>query len=184
MWRERQPLRFSVKMDYLFAIILILLNGLWLFTVILGLPGTWLMIISALLLAWSPYGHDMFSLGVLIAVAVVAVIGEVLEFITGVYGAKKAGGKKRGALGALIGGFIGGIIGTVIVPVPVIGSLIGACVGAALGAWGLEMTGGRDMQSSVRSGVGAGVGRLAGTVLKLACGLIIYITLAVAAFWP
>jgi uncharacterized protein YqgC (DUF456 family) len=174
-------------MDYLIATSLVLLNAVWLILVILGLPGTWLMVVSTVLVAWWRWDATpapMFTLGPLIVIAVLALIGELLEFGAGVVGTKVAGGSKRSAVGALVGTLVGGIIGTFAIPVPLLGSLIGACLGAALGAWGVELVGGRPMRESLKSGAGAGVGRLAGTLVKLVAGALIWLVVAVAAFWP
>ena len=46
------------------------------------------------------------------------------------------------------------------------------------------MAGGRTMTASLRSGAGAGAGKLAGTLSKLAVGVAIWLIIAVAAFWP
>ena len=176
-------------MIYLWASLLVLLNGLWLGLVVLGLPGNWLMVLSTALVAWWQWeagadGDPMFSLTPLVVIVVLAFAGEGFELLAGMYGSKKAGGTRWGSVGALIGGVIGGIVGTIFIPVPVLGSLIGACGGAGLGAWGLEFTGGRTMADSLRSGAGAGVGKLAGTLSKLAVGAAIWLVIAVAAFWP
>jgi hypothetical protein len=174
-------------MTHLWAILLIVLNTAWLALVVIGLPGNWLMAVSAVLLNWWGPGRaagspPMFSTGVLIAIAGLALAGEACEFGAGLAGAKQAGGTRRGALGALIGALAGGIVGTFFIPL--LGSLVGACVGAALGAWALELTGGRSQRASLKSGVGAGVGRLAGTLAKLGAGIVIWLIVAVAAFWP
>ncbi|MFH1747127.1 MAG: DUF456 family protein [Planctomycetota bacterium] len=70
------------------------------------------------------------------------------------------------------------------IPILILGSLIGTCGGAAIGAWGFELYGGRELRASVKSGVGAGLGRLTGTLGKVVIGAIIWILVAVAAFWP
>ena len=67
---------------------------------------------------------------------------------------------------------------------PVVGSLVGACGGAFVGALLLELQKGEAFDFAVRSGKGAAVGRFWGTVSKLAVGVLIWITLAVAAFVP
>lgn len=182
-------------MIYVWAIGLVLLNAVWLALVVLGLPGTWLMVATTAIVAWWQWGppattsgpasdQGMFSLGTLITIAVLALIGEVLEFIAGVLGSKRAGGSRAGAVGALVGGLIGAVVATFAIPIPVLGSLIGACGGAFLGALGMELAYGRRMRESVQSGVGAGVGRLVGTGIKLAAGVAIWVIVAVAAFWP
>ena len=176
-------------MVYVLATALILLNALWLSLVVLGLPGTWLMVVSTMLVAWwqldgGAAGGPMFSGVVLIVIVALALAGELLELFAGAAGSKQAGGSRRGAVGALIGALIGGIVGTIVIPIVVVGSLVGTCGGAAIGAWALELQSGRDMRPSLKAGLGAGVGRLAGTVAKLILGIGIWLIVAVAAFWP
>lgn len=177
-------------MTYLWATLLVLLNTLWLVTVVLGLPGTWLIVVSTALLAWWQWPDEasgqagMFGIATLITITAIAAIAEIAEFITGVLGSKRAGGTRWGSVGALIGAFVGAIVGTVLIPIPLLGSLIGACGGACVGAWGLELAGGRKMRESAKAGVGAGVGTFAGRVIKLVAGIVIWLIVAVAAFWP
>ena len=111
-----------------------------------------------------------------------ALLGELAEFLASVWGTKKFGGTNWGAGGALLGTLVGGLVGTFAIPVPVLGSLIGACAGAALGAWGFELWAGQKMKLSLKSAAGAGIGRLSGTVAKLAAGVLIWVVAAVAAF--
>jgi uncharacterized protein YqgC (DUF456 family) len=177
-------------MLYFWATLLIVLNTLWLATVILGLPGTWLIVASTALLAWWKWpeeGSDqtgMFSIATLIVIVVLAAVAEIAEFVTGAIGSKRAGGTRWGSVGALLGAFVGAIVATFMIPIPVLGSLVGACGGACLGAWGLELAGGRKMHESARAGVGAGVGTFAGRMVKLVAGVVIWLIVAVAAFWP
>ena len=177
-------------MNYLLATSLVLLNTVWLLLVIVGLPGNWLMVGGTLLVAWWRWdtvgaaGGPMFGIPVLVSICALAVVGEILEFFAGVVGSKTAGGSRRGAAGALLGALGGAVVGTFAIPVPVLGSLLGTCAGAALGAWGFELHAGRAMRASLKSGVGAGIGRLTGTVLKAIVGVMIWIVVAVAAFWP
>ena len=177
-------------MTYLWASILTLVNLFWLATVVLGLPGTWLMVVSTTLLAWwqrPDEGSDdvgMFAIPTLVVVIVLALAGEIAEFFTGVVGSAKAGGTRRGSIGALIGGFVGALAATFAIPIPILGSLIGACCGACLGALVGELTGGRKMLESAKSGVGAGFGTLAGRIVKVAAGALIWLIITIAAFWP
>jgi uncharacterized protein YqgC (DUF456 family) len=126
----------------------------------------------------------MFSIATLVAITGLATVAEITEFVTGVVGSRKAGGTRWGAVGAIVGGIVGAILATPFIPIPILGSLIGACGGACLGAWGLELAGGRKMRESARSCVGAGVGTLAGRIVKLVAGIAIWLIVAVAAFWP
>jgi uncharacterized protein YqgC (DUF456 family) len=175
-------------MAYLGAILLSLLNAVWLALVIIGLPGNWLMVLSTMLLAWWRWtadpGRPMFGVPVLVAICLLALAGEIVELLAGVVGARVAGGTRRGALGALVGALVGGLLGTFLIAIPALGSLLGTCGGAAVGAWALELRGGQTARMSLNAGLGAGAGRLVGTLAKLAAGVAIWIVVAVAAFWP
>ena len=170
-------------MDYIWPILLIVVNAAWLVSIVAGLPGTWLMIGSGILLQWLRH-VEYFSIATLVVVTALAGLGELFEFATGVVGAKAAGGTRHGVGGALIGGFVGALVATFVIPLPLVGTLIGACLGAAGGTILLEARAGMPTQASVRAGIGAGIGRLLGTVIKLAIGVIIWVILAIAAFWP
>ena len=126
----------------------------------------------------------MFSIYSLMAITGLAVVGELVEFFGGAGGAKKAGAGWRGSIGAIIGARVGAVFGTAMVPIPVFGTVVGACVGAGLGAWGLELAGGKRLGDSVRSGIGAGFGEFVGITGKFVVGVVIWLVVSVAAFWP
>lgn len=170
-------------MDIILGIVLTLLNLVLLITVIFGLPGTWLMIGAAAVAGylWAP---GMFSMSVLMVAISLALVGEILEAVTGLLGAAKAGGGWRANTAALVGGLLGGVAGTFLLPLPLIGTLLGACAGAGLAAGMSELRRGRPRTIVWRVGYGAGLGRLLGTVAKFIMGIIIFIMLTVAAFWP
>ncbi len=172
-------------MEYLWATLLVVLNAVWLATVVAGLPGLWLMVAGAIALEWwrgNP--QDIFSTGVLVTIVALAAAAEIAEFVTGMVGSKKAGGTRWGSVGALIGGVIGAVVASFAIPIPLVGTLIGACGGAAIGAAALELATGRNVGESAKSGVGAGVGTFAGRVIKLAVGALIWLIITVAVYWP
>ncbi len=166
-------------MDSIYALILLPLNTLGLFLVLVGLPGTWFMVLSSAAISWLT-GNRLLSVSTLAVLAGLALAGEVAELVAGAAGSRKAGGTWRGSAGALAVGLAGGIVGTLLFPV--VGSILGACLGAFLGALGGELSGGREMESAVRVGKSAFVGRLLGTVIKLVLGVAIWITATLASF--
>ena len=180
----------AIGTNYGLAVVLVLVNTFWLAVVFFGLPGTWLMVLSTAIAAWMqwqpgrPVGDQPISLWTVLALVVLAVVGEILEFMAGAAGAKKAGGSSRGALAAIVGGIVGAIAGTFLIPIPLLGSLLGAAGGAGVAAWGVELSSGRTPQAAIRIGWGAGVGRLLGTLYKLIVGIAIWFVAALAAFWP
>ncbi len=171
-------------MLYLGLTLFVLLNAAALAIVLVGLPGNWLMVAFTWLLAWWQWDRHLFGLPVLIAIIALAAFGELMEFLSGAMAVRKSGGTKRGTVGAILGAIVFGIIGTAMVPIPGIGSILGACVGAFLGAMGMELSSGRTTQESVRSGVGAGIGQFLGTSAKFIVGVIIWIMVTIAVFWP
>ena len=171
-------------MEYLVAALLTVVNLFCLFLTALGLPGNWLMVLLAVLAAWWQRDLGLFDRWTLVAVVALAFVAEVVEFFAGAVGSKRAGGTLWGAGGALAGGIVGGIVGTLFIPLPILGTLLGVCVGAFGGAALLELYSGQTMEFSIRSGRGAAVGRLLGVLAKLLFGIAIWLTLAVAAFWP
>ena len=177
-------------MPYVWAVLLCIVNAVWFVTIIPGLPGTWLMIASTVFVAlwWrggtGPGEPGMFNIWTLVAVLVIAGIAELVEFLAGVAGSKRAGGTRWGAVGALLGGLIGAVAATPFIPLPLLGSLLGACIGAAAGALLLEYYTGQKLEVSIRSGVGAGVGVFFGRAATLVAGALIWLIVAVAAFWP
>ena len=153
-------------------LVALLITGL--FVNLLGLPGLWLMLASAAGYAWATGWNRHVGWQSLAVLLVLAVVAEVVEFVAGSAGAKKAGGSKRGMIGAVIGGLLGGFFLTFI-PVPIISTIVGVCLGTFLGAWTVELLVGKEMGHSMQIGVGAAKGRLLGTMLKTLFGVAILI---------
>jgi len=132
----------------------------------LGLPGLWVMITSAviynILVGDTPIGWLT-----LVAVTVLAVIAEILEFgLAGKY-ARKYGGSRRASWGAIIGGTLGAILGF---PLPIVGPLIGAFVGSFIGALVGEISQGSTRKDATRVATGALLGRVFATAIKIGIG--------------
>lgn len=145
---------------------------------LIGLPGTWLILVAALLAEW--WREDLFgwwALGVGLGLAVIA---EVIEFVSSAAGAGTAGGGKRSMVGGIIGAVVGAILGSPIAPV--IGTILGGVVGAGLGASIAESTRkGRTAGELYRVGKGAAVGRAVAVIAKTACAMGIVIALIAGA---
>jgi uncharacterized protein len=105
--------------------------------------------------------------------AVLGIVGEAIEFISGQWGAKRFGGSHGAAWGALIGGLLGAIFGGAVIPIPVIGSLIMSFFGTFAGAIAGEMHVQRSREPNVRVGFGAVLGRALGVGFKLFIGFLI-----------
>jgi len=160
--------------------------------VVIGLPGTWLLIGLAFVIevldrhylpGEAPVTFGWWTLGSCLALALV---GEALEALAGAAGTKAGGGSRRGMVGAMIGGIIGAIVFTPLIPIPVLGTLIGALIGTFLGALVAERTAEKPLggQAQLRAAGGATVGRLLGTVSKAMIAASVWVVLTAAAFWP
>lgn len=169
-------------MLYVLLTLLVVTNAAMLLLNLFALPGNWLMIALTALFAWWQSDTSIFSVYTLVAVVVVAIAGEIVEFIAGPGGARKAGSTFRGAFGAIVGMMASAIAGTVIVPIPIVGTIIGGALGACLGTAALELTAGKKLDHSFRVGFGAGLGVLLGTGGKFLIGVLIWLIIALAAF--
>jgi hypothetical protein len=167
-------------MPWLYYILLLLTLLVGLGLNVFTLPGNWLMLAATALYAWLTHGRfvSWWTLGALLVLTATA---ELIDFVAAPAAARKAGGSRRGLVGAAAGGILGGVLGTFI-PVPVAGTLIGICVGTFGGTLLAEMAGGTATGHSVRISFGALRGRIHGTLLKLAFGCIILLVALWTAF--
>lgn len=153
-----------------------------------GLPGAWMLLglAAAIELAdplWLGPGVTSIGWGVIAAGTAAAVLGELIEFISGSIGAKTGGGTRKGMIGAFIGGMAGAIVATFLIPVPVLGTLIGALLGTFGGAWVGEMSGmeGASPEAALRPALAATIGRVVGTVAKVGVALVVWIAVSAGA---
>jgi uncharacterized protein YqgC (DUF456 family) len=174
---------------YLAAVCLVILCCLAWLTTLLTLPGNWFVVALAALFAWwfpveAGRGIAWQTVGI---AAALAAIGEVIEFTASAAGAAKHGASRRAValslLGAMLGSFAGLVIG---IPIPILGPLIVAVLGGAAGAFAGAYIGetwkGRTESEKIAAGHGAFMGRIWGTLGKLAIGAAIVALVAIDAF--
>src|SRR5215468_1197774 len=149
-----------------------------LFSLVLGVPGTFLIVGIALFYAWAT-GFVTVQWSTIGWLLLLAVIGEGVELLSSSAAAAGARPSRRVTVGALVGALIGGIVGTPILFG--VGSLLGALAGAFAGAALAVRSEGGSLQESVRTGVAALKGRLLGFVLKAALAGVMLIILFAAA---
>ena len=147
---------------------------------LVGLFGNWI-IFGAVAGAYVLSGFDRFGWGVLVALAALALMGEVLEMLAAGVGAARFGGGKGAITAALVGCLTGAVLGTGLIPVPILGTLVGACVGAFVCAALYEnVMREKRMGEAMYVGLGAALGKIGGLLLKSFVG---FTMLAVAAWW-
>jgi len=125
-------------------------------TVVPALPGVPLVLAGLLVGAW--IGHfqavGWATLGVL---ALLTIVAQALDFLASAFGAQRAGAGPRAFWGATIGAIVGIFFG-----IP--GMVLGPFAGAVLG----EISAGSGLRQSGRAGLGAWLGMILATAIKLA----------------
>jgi uncharacterized protein YqgC (DUF456 family) len=144
---------------------------------LVGLFGNWI-ILGAVAIAWVATDFAHFSGPVLIVLAILAALGELIEFLASGVGAAKFGASKGAMAAALVGCIAGAILGAPFFLI--VGAIVGAVAGAFVGAASYEilMTK-KDYESAMRIGFGAAIGKLGGMLGKMAVGVLM---VGIAAF--
>lgn len=119
------------------------------------IPGPPLCYIALLFLQGTCFAH--FSTIFLISTAVITVVVTLLDYLFPLWGTKKWGGSRMGAVGAIVGLGLGLFF-------PPVGIIVGPFFGAVAG----ELLGGSNSDKAVRAGFGSFMGFLMGTGIKLA----------------
>jgi len=120
------------------------------------LPGAPMLFAGLVLAAWAE-GFAYVGVGTLAILGGLAVLTYAVDFLAGVFGAKRFGASKRGMVGALLGALVGIFFG-----LP--GVLLGPFVGAVLG----ELSTRRSLGEAGKAGFGATLGLVLGAAAKLA----------------
>jgi hypothetical protein len=136
------------------AVLLVIVGAVG--TVLPALPGVPLIFAGVLLAAWAEDFQRIggWTLGVL---AVLALVGLVVDYVAASMSAQRAGASRQGIIGAAIGtvaGIFTGLLGLVFMP------LVGAAVG--------EFIAHRDALRAGKVGVATWLGLLVGTAVKIA----------------
>jgi uncharacterized protein YqgC (DUF456 family) len=124
---------------------------------------------------WLVAGVDHYrhvGLWWLVGIAVVGAIGLTVDLLAGSLGAKRVGASKQAVWGALAGTLIGLLFG-----LP--GLLLGPFLGAVLG----ELGAGNGPMRSTQVGVGAWLGSILGTLIKLASSWMMVVLFCAGWWW-
>ncbi len=155
-------------MDYVVLAFYLLISLAGLVTLIFGLPGTFIILGASVLYGWYG-GFQEITVKIIVILVVLALAGELIELLLGILGAKKYESSNRAIVGSIIFGIIGAVLGA-----PFffgIGAVLGAFAGAFAGAILIELSQGKKMDEAIKSGWGAFLGRVAGTISKGALGI-------------
>ena len=133
-----------------------------------GLPGNILIVLVGVAYGYSDsFVHvNIVVLGIIIGIFIVS---ELIDFWSGLIGAKKQKASKRAVVAAFIGTVLGGIWGTVILPL--IGSIVGALVGAFVITALAEYTKTKNKEQAKRVAIGVLKGQIIGMIFKVAAAV-------------
>lgn len=176
---------------YVCGLVLLLANCACWAATFFTLPGNWVIVALAALFAYflpeqpSGLGMSWWAVG---ALALLAGIGELLEFSAGAAGAAKEGASRRSMALSLVGAAVGSILGAIVgVPIPIVGPIFAALGGGAAGAFAGAYLGetwkGRADHEKMAISKAALIGRLLGTVGKLLVGIAMVAYAAVESLW-
>jgi uncharacterized protein YqgC (DUF456 family) len=125
-------------------------------TVVPALPGVPLVFAGLFVVAWIE-GFEVVGWGTLGVLAALTVVAVILDFAASAAGARYLGAGSRAFWGAALGAVVGVFFGLA-------GMLLGPFIGAVIG----ELSAGSDLVRSGKAGVGAWLGVVVATALKLA----------------
>ncbi|MEW5961024.1 MAG: DUF456 domain-containing protein [Chloroflexota bacterium] len=163
----------------LFLTLFVMMIGLMM-TVAPPLPGTviiWLAaIFYGLALGWDRLGWLSFSL-----LTLLMIVGIVVDFLAGHFGAKMGGASCLAITAGAILGFVLGIVASLI-GTPILGCLAGL-IGMVLGVLLIEWRRNHDWRIALNATKGYIAGNLAGIMAKVTSGFLMFGVFLVRVYW-
>jgi uncharacterized protein YqgC (DUF456 family) len=133
-----------------------------------ALPGSALLVAGALLVGWAD-GFTRVSGWTVVACAVLGAVIWAVDFAAGALGAKVFGASKWAVIGSGVGLLVGLFLG-----------LPGIVLGPAVGALAFEYAKDPNFERALKAGVGAFVGFVLGSAVKVALSFVLIGVLALA----
>jgi hypothetical protein len=145
------------------------------------LPGTWMIVVAALVYGWFD-GWERISVTWILILAGLALLGEAIELLAAFVTARRAGATRQAAWGGLIGGILGMFL--LSVPLPLLGTFIGAILGCFIGAAITEVVIHHGVQQSARVGFFSAIGFAIGAAAKVGLALAMAGITTIVVLWP
>jgi uncharacterized protein YqgC (DUF456 family) len=138
-------------------------------TIFLGIPGGWVafggMVVFDIATGFKTLGWVW-----LVIMAVILVVGEIVEALLGVVYVAHKGATKWGVFGAFIGGIVGAILGSFVIPLA--GSVLFGLIGAFALAVLFEYLYYKSLDQALQTGFFAFIGKLMAWFAKFALSLV------------
>jgi uncharacterized protein len=172
-------------LDIVLSIILLVIALAAVSLNVVSLPGNWVILAAGLAMSIYHGGHQP-NWVVLVAILVVLLGAELIEFLSGMVGARKFGASKAAAWAAIAGAVIGGLVGVPPITLMMLGvdHLFAAVAGAFLAAWMVELLRQRPMKEASLAALGAALGRGTGLAAKIGAGVLAWVILLLAWLVP
>jgi uncharacterized protein YqgC (DUF456 family) len=138
-------------------------------SIFLGIPGGWIAF-GGIFVYDIATGFSTVGWKWLIVMAVILLVGELIESLLGLVYVAHKGATKWGVLGAFVGGIAGAIGGTFIVPF--VGSIFFGLIGAFAFAVLFEYLYYRSLDQALRTGFFAFIGKLGAMFVKMVLSLV------------
>ncbi len=167
-------------MEYLGAVILLIIMAIAALLSLINLPGNWIMLVVAFIGSFFFPQAEMGWIFFILFIAF-ALIGEGLEFGLQLWGAKKYGSSKQANMTGMIGAVAGAVLG-----MPILfgaGAIAGALLGAWIGCYVGERLHERPHGEAVHSANGALLGKFLGMAMKFGTGIVLLV-ITYNAVWP
>jgi len=150
--------------------ILVLFIGI--FSIAFGIPGTAVILIDVILYALIT-GFERVSINILLILLVISILAEAIDFSFGMAGAARFRISRRAIWISAISGFIGAAVMT---PFFLgLGTVAGIFLGGFAGVLAIELVHQAKLKPALRAGYGAILGRVAVTLIKGFCALIMIV---------
>lgn len=140
-------------------------------TVLPAIPGAVLLVAGAFLVAWAEHFTRVPGWIVAVAAGIGALIW-IVDLAAGALGAKRFGASRWAVAGSTVGALVGLTLGPV-------GLLLGPAVGAVV----FEYLWDPDLRQALRSGVGAFLGFVLGSAVKIALAFVLVAVVVGAVIW-
>lgn len=157
------------------ATLFVLLSLCALMLSFLGISGTWIVAVAAMLYNVITWSWTISPIWLMILL-IMCIVGELLELTLGAMTARRYNASKTAMISSMAGGIIGAIIG---IPGLLFGSILGMLVGSFLGAVIAELILEKDFASALKVGTAAFIGGIGGKLGKLLITVAMIVIVAV-----
>ena len=150
--------------------VLVLFMGIY--SIAFGIPGTVIILVDVILYALIT-GFERVGFKIVLILLVISILAEAVDFSFGMAGAARFGISRRALWTSAIGGFIGALAMT---PFFLgLGTVTGIFLGGFAGVLAIELIHQAKLKPALRAGYGAIMGRVAGTLIKGFCALVMIV---------